>query len=221
MIVERGLVDRGNTARADELLGLEDPSARADSRDVLGVGTLRDAIADAFFPGVTTQQTRAKYFLFVPALYAQLESERVRDSHERMHQLEDELLQRLRAEAGKYGPEGIIGSRSWKVPLRPPSEIYWNGLRTWGIRQFRNPRSEYHRVLELGLLSATSRLSDDEPGATDVEQWRLPNDIGPLFTTGTLELSKPEAQFLRDRILAIKDRPHTSLLKYLVDARGG
>ena len=35
-----------------------------ESRDELGVGTVRDSFADIFFPGTSTIQTRARYFLF-------------------------------------------------------------------------------------------------------------------------------------------------------------
>ena len=34
--------------------------------DELGLGIIRDAFADYFFPGTSTVQTRAKYFLIVP-----------------------------------------------------------------------------------------------------------------------------------------------------------
>lgn len=34
--------------------------------DELGIGAVRDAFADLFFPGTSTVQTRAKYFLIVP-----------------------------------------------------------------------------------------------------------------------------------------------------------
>ena len=34
--------------------------------DELGIGTIRDTIADTLFPGTSTIQTRARYFLFVP-----------------------------------------------------------------------------------------------------------------------------------------------------------
>lgn len=37
-----------------------------DSRDELGLGLLRDSIADAVFPGTSTLHTRARYQLFVP-----------------------------------------------------------------------------------------------------------------------------------------------------------
>ncbi len=38
------------------------------TRDELGIGVVRDAFADMFFPGTSTIQTRARYFLFPGAL---------------------------------------------------------------------------------------------------------------------------------------------------------
>ncbi len=44
--------------------------------DELGIGSIRDTFADRFFPAISTIQTRARYFLFVPWLYQALERER-------------------------------------------------------------------------------------------------------------------------------------------------
>ena len=43
--------------------------ADRDSRDELGLGQIRDAIADSLFPGTSTLLTRARYLLFVPWAY--------------------------------------------------------------------------------------------------------------------------------------------------------
>ncbi len=51
-----------------------------ETRDELGLGSVRDAIADQLFPGTSTIQTRARYFLFVPWLYLDLERRRVSSS---------------------------------------------------------------------------------------------------------------------------------------------
>ena len=48
-----------------------------DTRDELGIGTIRDAFADLFFPGTGTVQTRARYFFFIPWMYLRLERNRV------------------------------------------------------------------------------------------------------------------------------------------------
>ena len=47
-----------------------------ESRDELGIGTVRDALSDVLFPGISTIQTRARYFLFVPWIYQALERKR-------------------------------------------------------------------------------------------------------------------------------------------------
>lgn len=40
-----------------------------DTRDELGIGTVRDALADALFPGISTIQTRDRYLLFISRNY--------------------------------------------------------------------------------------------------------------------------------------------------------
>src|SRR5690242_9296418 len=40
-----------------------------DTRDELGIGVVRDALAELLFPGTSTIQTRARYFLFIPWIY--------------------------------------------------------------------------------------------------------------------------------------------------------
>jgi hypothetical protein len=36
--------------------------------DELGIGVIRDSFSDSLFPGISTIQTRAKYFLTVPRI---------------------------------------------------------------------------------------------------------------------------------------------------------
>ncbi|CAN5880818.1 hypothetical protein BH18ACT11_BH18ACT11_27740 [soil metagenome] len=44
-----------------------------EARDELGIGGVRNAMADKLFPGTSTLQTRVRYFLFVPWVYRRLE----------------------------------------------------------------------------------------------------------------------------------------------------
>jgi hypothetical protein len=46
-----------------------------DTRDELGIGVIRDLLADEFCPGTSTIQTRLRYMLFVPWIYQQLEAD--------------------------------------------------------------------------------------------------------------------------------------------------
>ena len=47
--------------------------ARHEPRDELGLGTIRDTFAEALFPGTSTVQRRARYFLFVPWIFRDVE----------------------------------------------------------------------------------------------------------------------------------------------------
>lgn len=48
-----------------------------ETLDELGVGTIRDAFSEYFFPGTSTIQTRARYMLFIPWIYLKLEKRRL------------------------------------------------------------------------------------------------------------------------------------------------
>src|SRR5579862_2433842 len=47
--------------------------SRHETRDELGLGAIRDAFAEEMFPGISTVQRRARYFLFVPWTYREIE----------------------------------------------------------------------------------------------------------------------------------------------------
>jgi hypothetical protein len=59
--------ERKRTLQVVELLG------RPETRDELGLGAIRDAFANALFPGMSTVQRRARYFLFVPWTFRRAE----------------------------------------------------------------------------------------------------------------------------------------------------
>jgi hypothetical protein len=56
-----------------EALDVIDLFREQDTVDELGLGTIRDAFANFFFPGTSTIQTRARYFLFLPWVFLDLE----------------------------------------------------------------------------------------------------------------------------------------------------
>ena len=105
--------------------------------DEIGIGLIRDAFANLFFPGTSTVQTIAKYFLVVPYILKEATEGRFGNdlSHilHRIDQAEKECGIRLMQNCP--GEEGIIGRRvlpnGWVA--RKPSDIYWNGIRTYGI----------------------------------------------------------------------------------------
>jgi hypothetical protein len=69
-----------------------------ESRDELGLGSVRDAFADLLFPGTSTIHTRVRYFLFIPWIHRQLEADGVRSAElpRKLRLAETELGDKLR-----------------------------------------------------------------------------------------------------------------------------
>src|SRR3954468_8252796 len=64
--------DEASRSRMREIVGLLQD---AGSIDELGLGRIRDAFSERFFPGTSVLWRRARYLLFVPWTYQQLERE--------------------------------------------------------------------------------------------------------------------------------------------------
>jgi hypothetical protein len=126
--------DRDRTRRIMDLFDSE------DSRDELGLGSVRDSLADLMFPGTSTIQTRLRYMLFVPWIYrmagAQTGIAATRQDHARG--LEIRLIDAL-INGGET--QNVIGSAAREKLKRLPSDVYWAGLLTLGIRRFQGSRN--------------------------------------------------------------------------------
>ena len=109
--------------------------------DELGIGVIRDAFSDFFFPGTSTVQTRAKYFLIVPYVLMEAGSGQYGSEVNAVLRKIDDEERECRDILIQKSTDGVIGSlvpRSWVV--RAPSNIYWNEIRKFGIylcRKFR------------------------------------------------------------------------------------
>jgi hypothetical protein len=114
------------------------------TRDELGLGGIRDSFADLLFPAPSTIQTRARYFLFVPWIYQELERRRTppADIEGLARRAEIRLIHALE-NGGET--EGVIGSLAQDRLMRLPSSIYWAGLGKLGIRRFAGSLEQYHR----------------------------------------------------------------------------
>ena len=186
--------------------------------DELGIGTIRDAFADYFFPGTNIAQTRARYMLFVPWIYLELERQRV---------LSDGIAQRARSDEIRLitallqsdDTEGVIGKGAKEGLRRLPSSIYWTGLGSWGIRLFKGSQALYHRMTDTFYWRQEPLPYDSErPVVRDVSaNWdpALPAAPQGLLDAADLRLTKDEAEYLRERI-AISHRD--SLLAFLITA---
>ena len=142
-----------------------------EARDELGLGPIRDSLADLLFPGTSTIQTRLRYFLIVPWIYRALELEGVKGAEvwRRGRDLELEVADHLRATS----EAGVFGRRAGRRLKRLPSSVYWLGLGAWGLRYDRRS-SRWHQG-----LPARPR------GFPKID---------------TLALTPAEAQYLQDRV---------------------
>lgn len=188
-----------------------------DTRDELGIGSIRDAFADLFFPGTSTLQTRARYFLFVPWLYLDYERQKVTSTKVVQYLRRDEikLITALKA----ANEEGVIGQRSGASLQRFPSSVYWNGLQRWEILRYPGSQSQYHRWLDHFYAQPRQRTEYDnrEP----VDGWHTANwdlDIqapGDFPNQVNFDLTREEAVYLQGRL---RSACHSSLLMTLVDS---
>ena len=124
-----------------------------ETRDELGIGSIRDAIADRLFPGTSTIQSRARYFLFLPWLFLEIERQSKVGARQRSERAERDLIAALRQSEDTVG---LVGGRTSQVE-RLPSVIYWNGLGVLGICRIAGSLSSYFRWLDSPRSSHKSR----------------------------------------------------------------
>lgn len=196
-----------------------------ESRDELGLGSVRDSFADQLFPGTSTIQTRLRYMFFVPWIYTSLEAKQlpVESFAIQADRLERDLVQPLMSSDDQAG---VFGKTAGKRLKRLPSSVYWAGLGAWGIRLTQYSQDEYHRriddtyrrIKDLKKLEKNVKARGDD---IDVElrmaalNWhpRLPKAPEDFPSNVNFALSREEAEFIRDRIQAACPN---SLLSFLV-----
>ncbi|MCC5847842.1 MAG: hypothetical protein JJU29_07080 [Verrucomicrobia bacterium] len=173
--------------------------------DEMGIGTIRDGLADLLFPGTSTIQTRARYFLFVPWMYQELERRKTpsHEIRERARRWEVRIMEAL-SRSGDL--EGLIGRDAGAAVQRMPSNIYWNGLRKWGIARFPGSQAQYHRVLDTAYLKQSRLVSSDDPesySGSHPGHWdpALPPAPEGFPDTVSFSLRPEDAEYLRNRIM--------------------
>lgn len=203
-----GWVDFSSTDRekvSQVLAMLQEPG----TLDELGIGQIRDAYADLLFPGFSTIQTRAKYFITVPRIirdYMALDARTQRRTSLRdyLESQENEVARVLVAQHGS-AESGIIGSEmvgSEQGVARKPSSVYWNGLRQFGIVNTAKSLAEFSR--EINQVQSASRASGHEEDDSDAMSHRSAVHLD-VFQSGWMEnlsihLTESEARFLIDKL---------------------
>ncbi|MGI5935344.1 MAG: DUF6361 family protein [Oscillospiraceae bacterium] len=201
--------------------------------DEIGIGVIRDGYADVLFPGISTLQTRAKYFVLLPYLFGMAERQNFKRSSEILpwiHRQEDSLVPTLVKNSGDA--TGVIGLRAHKqgksVKVKS-SSIYWNGMRTFEILKDEHLSVSnvcniiYGKQLRRNSVEIKTEIKwsgnegfDDETAVN--ENMPLFSSIMPdysVMTEAAIELNNAEAEYLYQKMTtAAKSR--TSLLAFML-----
>lgn len=176
-----------------------------ETLDELGIGSVRDAFADRFFPGTSTIHTRAKYMLFVPWAYQLVERTRLSKdkAREEVKRIE---VRTIHALLESSDTSGLIGKEAKDRLQRFPSSIYWSGLYSWGIRRCTGSQSYYFE------RRFPRRLQRDSPPNWDPYLPPIPDEFPG---EASFQLTREEAMYLMDRIrVSHPDGLLTALLEY-------
>jgi hypothetical protein len=178
--------------------------SETDSRDELGIAVVRDSLSDLLFPGLSTIQTRARYFLFIPWIYVDLEKRRTPAARLaiRAREAQTRLIYALEAGGERSGVIGIDAKEKLK---RLPDSVYWTGLGEFSIRRFRGDQGDYQRGIDRfyrQLASAANHEAEDSDGYRP-HNWDLNRPEAPegLLDATTMQLRADEALYLRERMV--------------------
>jgi hypothetical protein len=184
--------------------------------DELGIGVIRDALSDTFFPGFSTIQTRAKYFLIVPRILKeyQIQYENRKNKPALKEYLRTRENQIIRFLAEKYrdtDEQGIFGitlAGTTRELARKPSSIYWSGLRLFNIVNTHLSLTEYiarqdrqDSLIDLLTMTDDEKGDDLDAGYEDPFGIKLPDNNQNWDQDLSIEPEYEEADFLRDKII--------------------
>lgn len=196
--------------------------------DELGIGQIRDAISDQLFPGLSTIQTRARYFVAVPKILLDWANQPAAKRRRiplaiYLQDAENELARMLTDNYEEIGekPRGVIGNtviESGGVTRRP-SSTYWNGLRTLGIVNTSKSLADFCR--EWGRNAEDMTAVEAEEGSDDAtphfsSEVSAPKNLRGAWPKGlTLDLNRDEAAFLAERFEKAKGLQDSAMAQLL------
>lgn len=218
--MQLGWIDFSKTERS-KVLSVLDLLQKKGTLDELGIAPVRDGFANRFFPGTSTIQTRAKYFLIIPYAFKELER-----SGETNLSVLTKALSALEKSCGEsflvqnYKEQRVIGSVALKNGgwvKRPPSDVYWAGLKRYGIflykdlsikeclRYIAQFNAEKGNTVKLGNRNDNAEEHEcddrDAGGSRKIQFWNIPTYNKDWQLELSMSLTSDEAKFLKSRII--------------------
>ena len=213
--MEIGWIDFSKTER-NKVLSVLDLLGEKGVLDEMGIAPIRDAYSNLFFPGTSTIQTRAKYFLIVPYAFRDLEfnnqytysklRKTFSDTEERCAHI---FLEKNPDEDGVIGRRSIQ-SNSWVQ--RTPASIYWAGLRKYGIFKGKMSIDQYIKYITVQKQDKSNNVnlgnrsdeSHDDKNAGDTQKthyFNIPTYRRDWIDDLNMNLTFGEGQFLKHQII--------------------
>lgn len=217
--MELGWIDFSKSERS-KILSVLDLLSESGTLDELGIAPVRDGFSNLFFPGTTTIQTRAKYFFIVPYALIQLE----RSSETNPNRI-FKALDAIEKNCGEIflnqnsNVNGIIGKRSLQSGgwvKRTPADIYWAGLKRYGIFTGGSlSLSEYIKIScamkekKTTLKKLGNRYDNSEENECDdknagdlfkMQFWKMPLYSDKWMESLSINLTEAERNYLREQI---------------------
>lgn len=209
MTAHLGWLDRDDSQRA-KMLELVKLFQDTGSVDELGIGPVRDAFSNAFFPGTSVLHTRVRYLLFIPWLCAGV-ARQGRPLDEARTELRRDEVKLIRSLIAGGESTGVIGSQRQDKLKTMPSEVYWPALGTLGVRRWNAGVSGHLRAASQRSRQAAESAEGDQTHRIDLGFTALPSPPDDLLTSTTFDLTEPEAGALREIFLRL---PPVSLLHW-------
>lgn len=205
MVSTLGWLDTDNEQRR-KMLEVVDLFKEEGTVDELGIGSIRDALADALFPGTSVLQTRLRYVLFVPWLMQQATqgNRSATEMSARFRESEYQLIYALGAGGEKLG---VIGNTARAKLKRMPSSMYWAAMGTWNIRSRDLSLDAYFRRQHEYRRLASRAARADDPEARELSPIKdidpnLPSAPSGFLGKVDFALRPEDEQYLSDMIAA-------------------
>ena len=182
--------------------------------DELGLGSLRDVISNALFPGTSVLHTRLRYVLFIPWIYREIES--WGGGYDVAYEARRMEMRLIDALARSDDTAGIIGIQARESLSQLASTAYWAVLVYWGLFLAGRNQGWYHAHFDSLIHRRKEVPRADDPGVvwTREPTWhpRLPEAPAGFPDEASFALTGEEADFLLGRI---QERCGGTLLAWL------
>ena len=221
-----GWIDFSQNER-NKILEILDNLTKPGTLDELGIGYIRDKFSNIFFPGTSTLQSRAKYFLVVPYIIKDVLDEYKRNMDikkilDNLNKAEEDFARKVLK--NKHGDnESLIGKNALqqdKWVQKQPSYIYWSGIKSYRIID--TDLSLYNYIQDILNDKTHNSFSYDKKEDKDIDddkEFSKNYTIKPYFENWhkkdniDLSLTREETEYLKTQIIQSHE---TSLMAYIL-----